>query len=80
VLQDIGQGKGLALIGPHGELIDEVLAPMPASRIDDVVYLNPHDLSHPVGINFLENRSAVEKDFAINYLLDVFNVLYAGTA
>lgn len=76
VLQDIGQGKGLALIDPHGELIDEVLASMPASRIDDVVYLNPQDLSHPVGINFLENRSAVEKDFAVNYLLDVFNALY----
>lgn len=76
VLQDIQQGKGLALIDPHGELIDQVMASIPGSRMEDVVYLNPRDLSHPVGMNFLEADTTVEKDFAVNYLLDVFNALY----
>lgn len=39
--QDIEQGKGCALIDPHGDIADELLDLIPSHRIDDVVYIDP---------------------------------------
>ena len=51
VRQDIEAGEGVALIDPHGDLIDEVLTVMPSHRVDDVVLIDTADRQLPVGIN-----------------------------
>lgn len=51
VAQDIAAGEGLALIDPHGDLVDEVLELIPGHRIDDVIVLDPSDRDHVVGFN-----------------------------
>ncbi|QQG50044.1 MAG: type IV secretion system DNA-binding domain-containing protein [Candidatus Berkelbacteria bacterium] len=55
IYDDIREGRGVAVVDPHGELIDHVLAFLPADRIPDVVYFNPADHEFPVGFNVLEN-------------------------
>src|SRR5688572_19714783 len=40
VLQDIKNGRGLALLEPHGDLVREVLDLVPSERRDEIVYLN----------------------------------------
>jgi energy-coupling factor transporter ATP-binding protein EcfA2 len=50
ILQDIEQGRGVALIDPHGDLALEVLDEIPAYRTGEVVYFNPGD-DDPLGIN-----------------------------
>lgn len=52
--QDIRNGKGIAVLDPHGDLAETVLRHVPEDRLKDVIYLNPDDLSHPIGINLLE--------------------------
>lgn len=54
ILQDIRSGNGVAVIDPHGDLAERLLHYIPEGRIKDVVYLNPDDLSYPVGVNLLE--------------------------
>lgn len=54
IVQDIQNGKGLAVLDPHGDLAETILRHIPAERINDVIYLNPDDLTHPIGINLLE--------------------------
>lgn len=51
VAQDIAAGEGLALIDPHGDLVDEVLELIPGHRVDDVIVLDPSDREHVVGFN-----------------------------
>lgn len=55
IYDDIREGRGVAVVDPHGELIDHVLAFLPPDRIPDVVYFNPADHEFPVGFNVLEN-------------------------
>lgn len=76
ILQDLQAGRGLGLIDPHGELVEEVLACIPAARENDVIYIDPQDPDRAVGLNLLECTTSLEKDFAINYLIEVFDVLY----
>jgi type IV secretory pathway TraG/TraD family ATPase VirD4 len=51
---DFESGYGVALIDPHGDLAEEILDAVPASRVRDVIYLNPSDLEFPVAFNPLE--------------------------
>ncbi len=76
ILQDMRAGRGLAVIDPHGELVDEVLASVPREREPDVIVLDPTDLERPVGINLLDAHTPLERDFCVNYLMDVFDQLY----
>src|SRR5689334_12477815 len=52
--QDIHAGRGVGLIDPHGDLANDVLDHIPSWRTDDVVYFNPGDLEHPIGLNLLQ--------------------------
>lgn len=40
VTQDIRAGRGLALLDPHGDLVEEVLRLVPQERLADVLYLD----------------------------------------
>src|SRR5712671_6107089 len=50
ILQDIEQGRGVAVIDPHGDLAQEILDHIPPWRTDDVVYFDPN-ATDPVAIN-----------------------------
>jgi hypothetical protein len=51
IRQDLMAGEGLALLDPHGDLAEAVLAQVPKARTDDLVYLNPADTEWPIGFN-----------------------------
>jgi Type IV secretion-system coupling protein DNA-binding domain len=70
IVQDINAGKGLCLIDPHGDLYQQVLRAVPASRQDDVILLNPCETDSVPGINFLEVSSEKTRTFEINYAIN----------
>jgi Helicase HerA, central domain len=51
IQQDLVAGQGLALLDPHGDLAESVLAHVPKARTNDLVYINPADVERPVGFN-----------------------------
>lgn len=62
LLQDIMAGKGVAFIDPHGDAAQKLLKYIPEERIKDVVYLNPRDIKHPIGLNLLELPEGLDED------------------
>jgi len=81
--QDIKNNKGLSVIDPHGDLIEQILSVIPRDRIKDVVYFNPDDIGYPMGINLLEltpglnEEDAIrEKEFIAESIISVFNKIY----
>ena len=76
IRQDIQNGEGVAVIDPHGELIDQVLAYVPKERIDDVVLFEPFDLERPCGLNMLEYDTPEQKDFAVQEMIAIFYKLF----
>jgi hypothetical protein len=51
VRDDLGQGRGLAVVETNGDLINELCDLIPTNRIKDVVLINPLDRTHSVGFN-----------------------------
>ncbi|MBI4687728.1 MAG: type IV secretion system DNA-binding domain-containing protein [Nitrospirae bacterium] len=76
IQQDIENNEGLAVLDPHGELIDEIMLRIPERRINDVVYINFEDTESPVAINMLECKTELEKDMAVNHMMEIFGRLY----
>ena len=74
-LQIIGAGEGVALLDPHGDLVDEVLARIPESREDDLVLFDAGDSERPVGFNLLDAHSEIERTLLASDLVAVFRRL-----
>jgi hypothetical protein len=60
--QDIIQGRGVAVIDPHGDLIDALLPHVPAERLDDVILFDPSDEDYAIAFNPLAAGSSREKE------------------
>jgi hypothetical protein len=76
IVQDIVAGKGLALIDPHGDLVDSVIAKIPARRSEDVVLFDLLDREMPLGFNILEWNTIEERDLIIDELYQTVDRLY----
>lgn len=75
IRQDIENGEGLAVLDPHGDLIDNILGVIPPERIGDVVLVDPSDEEYSVGFNILSAHSDLEKNLLASDLVAVFERL-----
>ena len=72
IVQDIEQGLGLAVIDPHGDLIERVISCIPRKRFKDVILFDPADPENPIGVNILSAKSEAERNVAASDLVAVF--------
>ena len=75
IVQDIRQGNGLAVLDPHGDLIESILPYIAAERRKDVIVIDPSDGDFPVAFNILSAHSEIEKDILSSDLVAVFRRL-----
>lgn len=54
ICQDMVNGKGVAVLDPHGDMFRELLRIVPEHRREDVVVFDPSDREYPVGLNILD--------------------------
>ncbi|QQR51992.1 TraM recognition domain-containing protein [bacterium] len=84
MVQDLKNGKGFAFVDPHGDAAEEVLRHVPEDRVENVIYFNPDDLSHPIGLNLLEIPEGLsgddllrEKDRVTEATISVFRKIFS---
>ena len=75
IRQDIADGHGVAVLDPHGDLIEKLLGVIPADRTEDVVLLDPSDEEYSIGFNILSAHSDLEKTLLASDLVSVFERL-----
>ncbi|HEX3036429.1 MAG TPA: DUF87 domain-containing protein [Thermodesulfobacteriota bacterium] len=71
IIQDVSNGLGIAVLDPHGDLIDRILGNIPEERFEDVILLDPSDSDYPVGINILSAYSEIEKNVLSSVLVSI---------
>lgn len=76
--EDIRNGKGVAIIDPHGELIQSLLGAIPEERFEDVIIFDPGDIERPIGLNMLEYDfgKPEQKTFIVNEMVSILDRLY----
>ena len=76
IISDIYAGKGVCVIDPHGDLIDQIVVRIPKHRVDDVILFDPGDTERPIGLNILETKSKFEKDFVVQEIISIIKKLF----
>ncbi len=74
--QDMCDGRGFAFIDPHGDAVEALLKRVPEERIDDVIYFDPADIEHPVGMNMFEYTTEDQKDFIVQEGISMLQSLF----
>src|SRR5262249_24850058 len=67
--QDIANKKGVVLLDPHEEIVDDLLAHLPANRRDDVLLL---DHEHLWGIDYFDYENEEEKQRIVRDAITAF--------
>lgn len=75
-IQDIQNGEGVAVIDPHGELVEDILPHIPKERADDVILFDPSDVERPMGLNMLEYETDEQRDFAVQEMIAIFYKMF----
>lgn len=78
-IQDIRNGKGVAIVDPHGEFAEDCLRAVPSNRINDVIYFNPADTEFPIALNIMEKVDAEQRHLIASGLVGVFKKLWADS-
>jgi type IV secretory pathway TraG/TraD family ATPase VirD4 len=77
IRQDIQAGRGMALLDPHGDLVERVVESIPERRERDLIYFNVPDRAHPLSFNLLERVPADKRSLAASQILEAFKKLWA---
>jgi len=70
-LQDIAAGYGVAVLDPHGELIDDIMARIPDDARERIILFDPADTAYPVGFNILAARTEIERNLLSSDLVAI---------
>lgn len=79
ILRDIQAGNGVAVVDPHGDMVEKLTDYIPLDRIEDVVYFNPADAEFPIAFNILENVDPMYKPLVASGLVGVFKKIWADS-
>lgn len=70
--------SGCALLDPHGDLAESVIASIPAHRRDDLVYFNPAEPAGVLGVNILE-LAGNKPHLVVSGVISVFKKIWADS-
>jgi len=79
IRQDVLAGHGLALLDPHGDLVERIFEWIPEERREDLIYFNVPDTSRPLGFNPLENVPPEKRSLAAAGVLEVFKKIWTDS-
>jgi type IV secretory pathway TraG/TraD family ATPase VirD4 len=75
-LQDLANGRGFALIDPHGDLAERLASRVPESRRGDLIYLNAADPALEWGYNPLRHVQPEYIALAASGLMEVLKKMW----
>jgi len=78
MISDILAGKGVGVLDPHGDLVDNVLKYIPESRMKDVIIFDPGDMEYPIAFNPLEEVPPEMRIRVTIGFVEIFKKLFAS--
>ena len=79
IKQDIENNEGLAVLDPHGDLVEKALGAIPESRLKDLIYFNPQHKEQTLYFNPLEVFNPSERHLVVSSLVSEFKKIWADS-
>lgn len=74
--EDLRNGEGAALLDPHGDLVDQIVASVPKERERDLIFFDVADDERPLTFNPLEQVPATKRSMAASGMLEAMKKLW----
>ncbi len=78
IKEDLESGKGVGVLDPHGDLVDDIMEFIPKDRIKDVIYFDPADINYPISFNPMENVDEAYKMQVTIGFIEIFKKLFGS--
>ena len=78
ILDDVAAGRGVVVIDPKGDLVNDVLARLPESAVGRTVVFDPDDASAPPSLNVLQLERPDEVDMIVDNLCGLFGRIFSS--
>jgi len=79
VNQDTERPRGIAIVDPHGDLIDDLLDTVPPERTNDVIVVDATDREYAVGFDPMAHDGVHERHLAAVGIVEAFRALFANS-
>lgn len=77
IIQDIAAGQGVVVIDPKSDLVADVLARVPAHRVEDVIVADAAATERPVGFNILRSAHDEQtRELVVDHVIHIWHELY----
>jgi len=76
IRQDVENGEGLAVLDPHGDLAEKIVASVPEHRMKDLIYLDATSKDNMVAFNPLEITDRSQSALVVSSLISVFKKIW----
>ena len=78
IIDDLKQGRGIGLIDPHGDLLEEIIMHIPEERKKDVIIFDPTDEKFPFCLNPLDVKKDESKQILAKWFIDIFKKFFGA--
>jgi energy-coupling factor transporter ATP-binding protein EcfA2 len=78
ILDDVAAHRGVVVIDPKGDLVNDVLARLPQSAAGRTVVFDPDDASAPPSLNVLQLERPDEVDMIVDNLCGLFGRIFSS--
>lgn len=79
IINDLKHDEGIAVVDPHGDLVETVLDYIPKRRVNDVIILDPSDPVAVARLNLFEAGSSVHRELVASGIVSIFQKMYGYT-
>ena len=79
IASDLENNEGLAVLDPHGDLVEKILKVIPPFRNKDLIYFNPFDQEQVLGFNPLEISEPSQAHLVASSLMSIFKKIWSDS-
>ena len=76
IMDDIRKGRWVAVIDPHGDLVEGIIGLIPKNRTNQTIIFDPSDRDWPISFNMLDWVSEEQRPFIASGLVGIFKRIF----
>ncbi|HEV2640088.1 MAG TPA: DUF87 domain-containing protein [Actinocrinis sp.] len=78
VLDDVEAGRGVVVVDPKGDMIEDILARLPKRVADRTVLFDADDIKAPPRLNVLQAESVEDRDMVVDNVTGIFARIFSS--
>ncbi len=76
IVDDIRQGRWVAVIDPHGDLAENIIGLIPKNRTNQTIIFDPSDKQWPIAFNMFDGVDPEQRPLVASWIVGIFKKIF----